>query len=184
MTMTSYDHHKKNISFSWAILWLKYWTILKNDCSRRYWAENHEDYAAVVCWHISKWTSLQLQSTVTTIPSRLTELLFSVKELATDFVHPPVKHTGGDSRLVSLGGLTESDQGTVLAVTHIARCCHLPAVHRCGRSLAEPSWSRKCLGYVSPLQSECSPDCSRTYIEHIHLNETGQRDRTTHQLVT
>lgn len=57
--------------------------------------------------------------------------------------------------------------------TYTGHCYHLPAVHRCGHSLAEPSWNRKCRGCVSPLQNECSPGCSRTYIEHIHLNENN-----------
>lgn len=72
-------------------------------------------------------------------------------------------------------------QKTALAMTHIDRCCRLPAAHKCGRSPAVPSWSRKCLDYVSPLQSECSPDCSRTYIEHIHLKDTSQNMSTFHQ---
>lgn len=58
--------------------------------------------------------------------------------------------------------------------THIDRCCRLPAEHKCDRSPAVLSWSRKYLNYASPLQSVCSPGCSRTYIEHIHLRETEQ----------
>lgn len=124
-------------------------------------------FLALIC------SCVKLEITATIVNPRWIELLSLLKEQSSNFLQPPSKCLIRLIRLSITWKLSRFSQETVLAVTHIDHCCHLPAVHRCGRSLAAPSWSRKFLNYVSPWQSECSPDCSRTYIEHIHLNETG-----------